>query len=861
MAMNKQRRSSNISNIFSYDDAGNIVIKDYGQVTRYSWNGLIHGFVGPLSISSVSAATTDTDRFLVSDGGVLKYRTGVELLSDIGGVPSTRTLTINGVTQDLSADRTFTIAAGISGTITTGQVAFGSGTNTIGGSSNLFWDNANSRLGIGTASPDYELVVTKPASSSFKINTGANSVDIISTTSLSPHFVNNFLFYYGIPGSGVNKMTLFGATGNLVLQNGGTFLDGGQRLQVYGDAFVKGSGATFATNALTIQNSASTNIFRVQNDGTTFVNTFQAFSASSNIGFFLTGSSAIGIGGTNATNFQNTDTLQITRPYTPSSGAFQHTLINITSTINQTGGANGITRGLHVNPTLTAAADWRSIEWSNNSGWGLYGAGTAPNFLGGNLTISRNHNAATSFIISNTTSGTNAGCVIQFDTNVAVSSAQIGKSSSGSGSYKIFSAADFFITNGGTPTNGDIGILNDRTAGIIKFASGGSSTAQMTLTAAGRLLLGTVTEGTFLLDVNGTARVQLPSVGASSYFVLSSASATAINSYFGVTGSDFTFSKGEYSWGSNLRFNGTTFVRDNTGVGSWMISQSCGNDVANHFFRIRNVNPNVGTVNSSAFVIGGSGIIGINREPVSGVGLSVSGTIGGDGLIIDQSVNRYVLGLASGSLRLTLNDAAQPVFQIANSSSTAIVFNSTNSYASAQLAIDSTTRGFLPPRMTTTQKNAIATPAAGLQVYDSTTNVPNYYDGTSWVAMGGGAVSGTYTPTVTVISGGATSVTSNVARYIRVGNVVTVYGAFFYQPSGSGAVETNNQFSITLPITRTVTTNFASGTVSFSTVSGVGNQSQGYLYSTSTTVIDLYCQNWWSGSGANAYYVFSYEIN
>lgn len=84
MAMNKQRRTSNISNIFSYDDAGNIVLKDYGQVTRYSWNGLIHGFIGSVSVSSVAAATTDTDKFLVSDNGVLKYRTGSELLSDIG---------------------------------------------------------------------------------------------------------------------------------------------------------------------------------------------------------------------------------------------------------------------------------------------------------------------------------------------------------------------------------------------------------------------------------------------------------------------------------------------------------------------------------------------------------------------------------------------------------------------------------------------------------------------------------------------------------------------------------------------------------------------------------------------------------
>jgi len=36
--------------------------------------------------------------------------------------------------------------------------------------------------------------------------------------------------------------------------------------------------------------------------------------------------------------------------------------------------------------------------------------------------------------------------------------------------------------------------------------------------------------------------------------------------------------------------------------------------------------------------------------------------------------------------------------------------------------ITSTTKGFLPPRMTTTQKNAIASPVAGLIVYDSTLN-------------------------------------------------------------------------------------------------------------------------------------------
>lgn len=53
--------------------------------------------------------------------------------------------------------------------------------------------------------------------------------------------------------------------------------------------------------------------------------------------------------------------------------------------------------------------------------------------------------------------------------------------------------------------------------------------------------------------------------------------------------------------------------------------------------------------------------------------------------------------------------------------------------ASARLSVESTTQGFLPPRMTTAQKNAIASPAAGLMVYDTTLNQMSYYNGTAWV--------------------------------------------------------------------------------------------------------------------------------
>ena len=62
--------------------------------------------------------------------------------------------------------------------------------------------------------------------------------------------------------------------------------------------------------------------------------------------------------------------------------------------------------------------------------------------------------------------------------------------------------------------------------------------------------------------------------------------------------------------------------------------------------------------------------------------------------------------------------------------------------ASAALDVTSTTQGFLPPRMTEAQRNAISTPAAGIMVYctDCGTNgEPQHYNGTSWVNMVGGA--------------------------------------------------------------------------------------------------------------------------
>ena len=54
--------------------------------------------------------------------------------------------------------------------------------------------------------------------------------------------------------------------------------------------------------------------------------------------------------------------------------------------------------------------------------------------------------------------------------------------------------------------------------------------------------------------------------------------------------------------------------------------------------------------------------------------------------------------------------------------------------ASAQLEVSSTTKGFLPPRMTTPQRDAITNPATGLVVYNTTTNVLEYKTVSGWVS-------------------------------------------------------------------------------------------------------------------------------
>ena len=65
--------------------------------------------------------------------------------------------------------------------------------------------------------------------------------------------------------------------------------------------------------------------------------------------------------------------------------------------------------------------------------------------------------------------------------------------------------------------------------------------------------------------------------------------------------------------------------------------------------------------------------------------------------------------------------------------------------ASAMLEVKSSDKGFLPPRLTEAQRDAISSPATGLMIYqtDGTAGI-YFYNGTAWTALSGGGSSTTY---------------------------------------------------------------------------------------------------------------------
>jgi hypothetical protein len=153
------------------------------------------GIAGSLDVNTIANATTDTDKFLVSDTGIIKYRTGAELLTDIGA-------------QGLLTNP-------ITGSGTTNYLPKFTGSTSIGNSQ--VFDNGTS-VGINTATPATTLDV--------------NGVGLFTGTSLIGNTKNGVYIYdqsiLSLAGNGARPLNIQGQT--LSIYTGNTY---SEKLKVF----------------------------------------------------------------------------------------------------------------------------------------------------------------------------------------------------------------------------------------------------------------------------------------------------------------------------------------------------------------------------------------------------------------------------------------------------------------------------------------------------------------------------------------------------------------------------------------------------------------------------------------------------
>jgi hypothetical protein len=359
-------------------------------------------------------------------------------------------------------------------------------------------------------------------------------------------YTHSFTFTnrWGIYQEGANDRNYF--AGNLLIGNNS---DSGEKLQVNGNAKIAGiltintSGQGTTISTYYGANSLGLNIF-IGGGGALSVGaiglTYQGSSNTSlGVEAFLantTGYYNVAVGYrslyANTTGYQNTGSGYFSL-YSNTDG-FRNTAFGINTLVSNTTGSNNTAIGFRAggapgglaNTTgsnnifigsditgvsatesnrtwigsSTTTSTWLAgnllLGSTTNGAQRLQVTGTS--LFAGNVSLTLNQNGVTLFNVTNTTAGT-----ISFASIRATSSNgyfEFSKQSSSTNAYKIFAANDSYIYN---LTSGDISILNDVAAGRIKFAAGGSSVAQMTLTSAGNLCIG-VTSGTDLLNIGAS---------------------------------------------------------------------------------------------------------------------------------------------------------------------------------------------------------------------------------------------------------------------------------------------------------------------------------------------------------------------
>lgn len=323
--------------------------------------------------------------------------------------------------------------------------------------------------------------------------------------------------------------------------------------------------------------------------------------------------------------------------------------------------------------------------------------------------------------------------------------------------------ANNFITN---TVAGDLAIAN-ASGGSILFGIG-STEALRVFTSTGNVSIGgNSTDSGWRFDViSADARINGIRVGKGngSFSSNTAIGVDSLNSFSGTTfGSNtaigFSALKANTTGyqntaiGTSAMFS-TTTANSNVAVGSFALyTNTTGGAVVaigSGALQNSNVNYNVGVgvqalysttsgPNNTAF-----GTFS-GREITTGQGNTVIGYQAGRG-ITTGSYNT-IIGVVTGLSATLANNIiiadGQGNQRINVISSGAVGFGTgTSINASAKLQIDSTSSGFLPPRMTGAQAEAISTPAEGLMVYANNGNGTTItstgwwgYNGTTWVKL------------------------------------------------------------------------------------------------------------------------------
>jgi len=248
--------------------------------------------------------------------------------------------------------------------------------------------------------------------------------------------------------------------------------------------------------------------------------------------------------------------------------------------------------------------------------------------------------------------------------------------------------------------------IRRRDTGTFSLGTNDSSTAINMFAPTNNVGINTTTDAGFRLDVNGTGRFS-GSLTINNDMVINSVGDRSIT--WAVN--DLRFMVGT----NNIaRFftTGTVFISTvgvatttGTSVGPSMagITASSATFSATFF-----ANPQVNHLQTKMLIGGNDGAYGGNTT--QGIGLWIYGGNNTTNNSYGNVVIAHDGTIARGNV---------------------LIGTSTN-VSSAIVNVSSTTKGFLPPRMTNTEMLAIATPSAGLIVYDTTNNKHYGYDGTTW---------------------------------------------------------------------------------------------------------------------------------